>query len=166
MPLDTPFRLGQFLVDRQGRLLPGTPDATPTLHLHWRGLAICIRLVTTAPGDDAAGEGGAGEGGRIAMSAVVGRVPSTAADVPGAASRRARALASLDALSAVIGDGWRVRLLPDHRASIEAARAIALPATARALLIGVTCFLLDLAPYLDLMADSDFAVEAAGIVNT
>ena len=152
MPLDAPFRLGQFMVDRQGRLLPGAPDATPTLFLQWRGLAVSVRL---------AAAGGA-DGGNLAMSAVIGRVPSTASDPGGSAGLRTRALATIDSLAAGMDNGWRLRLLADHTACIEAARGLALPATASALLTAVTCFLLELAPYLDLLAEPDCGVEAPG----
>lgn len=156
MPLDTPFKLGSFLVDRDGRLFLGAPDTTANLYLHWHGLSVTVRLSSD--------NGGTGAG-RMSLSAVVGRVPSTASDPASAATRRAQALAQLHELAAAMGDGWRLALLPDHRASIEAVRDFAMPASAGALLTQVTCLLLGLAPYLDLLAESGLGIEAAGEPN-
>ncbi len=151
MQRNTPFRLGRFLVDREGRLLLGTPDATPTLHLHWRGVPVCAQLQPgAAPGAD----------GRLALSAIIGRVPSTASHT--GVTMRSTALAQLHDLAAAMGDGWRLALLPDHRASIAAARDLKLPASAAALLAEITCFLLGLAPYLDLLGESGAGIEPAG----
>jgi len=164
MTLESPFRLGQFLVDADGRLRPGTVDASPVLHMRWRGLAVQARLdagppqAATGPDDAQAAD----PAGRLALAALVGRVPSTAG-APDRPARRARVLAALAALRGELGVGWRLRLLPDHRACIEEARPIALPATAAGLLTEITCFLLALAPYLDVLAEPDCAVEPVAV---
>jgi hypothetical protein len=164
MPLDAPFRLGPFLVDVQGRLEPGEPGRFPCFHLAWRGCPVHARL-----------DGGWQPGGTTAdllLSAVVGRVPSTAGG--DAAEKRARRRASFAALQGLGGgtDALHLRLLADHRVVIEGRRPVDLPVSAVDLLTQGTCFLLDLAPYLDLLAeDGVFSADAgaatpAGIANT
>jgi hypothetical protein len=154
MPLDAPFRLGQFIVDAKGRLQPDDPDATPTVYMSWRGLT--VRVLVQRASDNG------NSGGSLAISAVIGRVPSTASDPSGGAGRRTQALEMLQELAEVVDEGWQLRLLADHRASIELTRNIALPATAGRLLTEVTCFLLALAPYLDLLGEPDMAFETTG----
>lgn len=155
MPLDAPFRLGPFIVDVHGRLEPSDPGAFPTIHLAWRGCPVHARL-------DAAEmpEGGAGQ---LALTAVVGRVPSTAGgDAARNRERRSAALGALHSLERAASGTSRLRLLPDHRVIVEASRAVAMPASAGDLVTQVTCFMLDLAPYLDLLAEADVPVEPAG----
>ena len=91
MPLDAPFRIGRFLVDCDGKLNLGTPDAAPALYLRWHGLAVSVHLT------------GSAAGGRLALSAIAGRVPSSASSPGGA--RREQALATLQALGAAMGGG-------------------------------------------------------------
>lgn len=153
MPLDLPIRLGPFLVDDQGRLLPQTPDVVPALTLEWRNLTVAVRLTAsrTDPPED----------GRLAMSAIVGRVPSTAETAEDGGARRQHVLATVAALTPLLGPGWQVGLTPDHRIGVAAAQEIALPTTAHALVTELTCLLLALAPYLDALAEPGFA-EAGG----
>lgn len=146
MPLDVPFKLGRFLVDEDGRLFPDPAESAPTLHFRWHGLPVRVELET------------AGGGGRLALTAIVGRVPSTA----GGHAARPGVLAQLAQLPGALPPGWRARLLPDHRVSIAAARGLDLPASAAALLTEVTCFLLGLAPYLEVLAGPEAGLESAG----
>jgi hypothetical protein len=167
MPLDTSlqmgsFKLGPFLVDPLGRLLPNAPEATPCVHVRWRGLWVSARLEA----DAAAGPAG----GRLSMSSVIGRVHSTAGPQR---HLRAQALDTLRLLVGAMPSGWRMRMLPDHSARVDAARPVALPATATDLLTAMTCFLLDLTPYRDLLAAPGAGFETpgagsntAGMVNT
>ena len=160
MPLNAPFRLGPFIVDPNGRLEPGEPGRFPGFHLAWRGCPVHARLD--------AGDGSAAVPACVVLRAVIGRVPSSAGgDAAGNRTRRAASLAALHALAGPAGGAARLRLLPDHRIAFEARRAVDLPASAGDLLTQVTCFLLDLAPYLDLLAEAEVPVEAAGgTVNT
>jgi len=52
--------------------------------------------------------------------------------------------------------------LPDHRMAVEQRRKVELPVSAGNLLTQIACFLLDLGPYLDLLAEADVPVEAVG----
>jgi hypothetical protein len=172
MQFDAPFMLGPFAVDPFGRLQPHAPEATPSVHVRWRGTWVTGRLAAT-PGEEGAAQDGAR--GQLSLSAVIGRVRSTAGPRPGL---RAQALETLRELIGTMPQGWRMRLQPDHSARVEAERAVSLPVTATALLTAFTCFLLDLAPYLDMLAEPDAGFEAvcggspiavgstAGMVNT
>jgi hypothetical protein len=151
MPLDAPFRLGPFVVDTHGRLEPSEPGRFPSFHLAWRGCPVHARLDTD------------GAGTNLALTAIVGRVPSSAgADAVSNRVRRAASLEALRTLIGVIGESARLRLLADHRIAFEAMRPVELPVSAADLLTQVTCFLLDLGPYLDLLAEADVPVESAG----
>jgi hypothetical protein len=63
---------------------------------------------------------------------------------------------------------WRLSLLPDHRVQLEAGSQVTLPITATDLLVELTRFALDLAPYLDLLDEAGIAGEAVepGKLNT
>ncbi len=154
MPLDVPFKLGPFLVDMHGRLEPGEPGRFPSVRLVWRGCPVHARL-----------DGGWQDGGdaaQLALRAVVGRVPSTAGgDAAHNLARRKAAFAALRDLAGG-GDTLRLRLQADHRIVVEACRAIALPLSAVDLLTQATCFLLDLGPYLDLLAEDGLLLDATG----
>ncbi len=154
MPLDAPFRLGPFVVDVQGRLQPSDSGRFPSFRLAWRGCPVQARL------DDGGGmEGGA----RLALSATVGRVPSTAGgDTAHNRERRSITLGALEGLADSPDQAARLRLLPDHRVAMEASRPVTLPVSAADLLTQIACFLLDLGPYLDLFAEAGVPVEATG----
>lgn len=152
MPLDAPFRLGPFVVDRQGKLEPSDPGRFPGFHLQWRGCPVHARLDPTEGAAD------------LVLGAVLGRVPSSAG--PDAAGNAARRADSLVALRALTSAGGPLRLLPDHRVAFEARRRIDMPVSAGDLVTEVTCFLLDVAPYLDLLAEADVPVEAAGATTS
>jgi hypothetical protein len=155
MPFDTPFRFGPFKVDSQGRMQPSEPGQFPTFHVAWRNVAVHARLDGDGP------EGPAH--GRLRFSAVVGRVPSTAGGEPAhSRARRAEAFELLGGLAAS-GDGpWRLRLAADHRLVMEASRDVGLPVSAVDLLTQVTCSLLSLAPYLDLLGEAGLLSEVSG----
>ena len=153
MPLDAPFRLGPFIVDGHGRLQPGEPDLFPSFRFIWRNCPVQARL--KADGQTAATVA------HLSLTALLGRVPSSAgADPARNRERRAAALGALQGLGQVAVPGSRMRLLPDHRVTLEAAREVALPASAADLLTQIACFLLDLAPYLDLVAGGEVPVDA------
>ena len=155
MPPDAPFRLGPFLVDRQGRLEPSAPGVFPSFHTAWRGCPVHARLDAAATAE--------GSAAQLLLSAVVGRVPSSAGhNATLNQQRRSTLFGALPALVGGAADGPRLRLLPDHRVAMQAMRPIAMPASAADLLTQVTCFLLDLGPYLDLLAEADVPVESVG----
>jgi hypothetical protein len=141
MPLNAPFHLGPFLVDVHGRLTPRCLEATPGFMVRWRGRSVHARL--EQQGDD----------DRLALRAVVGRIPSTAHGA-GNSKLRPRSFDVLRDLRRELPDGWRLRLLPDHSAVMETAAAITLPVTAVELVTALTQFLLNLTPYLDLLDET------------
>jgi len=51
--------------------------------------------------------------------------------------------------------GWALRLTPDHRIQIKATENMEWPAHATDLIVPLVRFLLRLAPYLDLMDESE-----------
>jgi hypothetical protein len=108
------------------------------------------------------------QAGALAIEAVIGRVPSTASPVLSAANagtRREEVFAFMRALASTLPDGWRLRLLPDHRAAIAVDLPFGLPASASGLVSEVALFLLRLGPYLDLIADIDAGLEACAALN-
>jgi hypothetical protein len=138
MRITAPFTLGPFLVDAEGRLSPG-PERTPGFTVRWRGRAMHARL-------DPVG---------LHMEVALGRVPSSASAEKG--PLRTRSFALLHGLAPALPSGWRLRLCADHSVLIETDTAVPLPVTTTALVTGVTCFLLNLAPYLDLMDEAGIA---------
>lgn len=154
MPFDAPFMLGPFSVDAEGRLAPRDPAALPAFVVRWRGRLIRARLGQSVP-----------QHGRLVLLTVLARVPSTA-DATGPGSRGS-SFAAMHLLRRSIPRSWRLTLLPDHRVLLEAGAEIALPITASGLLGELTCFLLALAPYLDLLESLGMAAPAeAGMVKT
>jgi hypothetical protein len=137
MPLDTPFVLGPFRVDPDGRLTPLRPDAAPGFSVRWRGRALHARLRAA--------------GGELTIGATLGRVPSSSG---GASAQRAGSFRLLRALSASLPDGWRVSLRADHRVALEATASLGAPTTAVQLLTAVARFVLELDPYLDLIDEA------------
>ena len=154
MPFDAPFMLGPFSVDAAGRLAPRDPAALPAFVFRWRGRLIRARLGQSVP-----------QHGQLVLLTVLSRVPSTAdATGPGP---RGSSFAAMHLLRRHIPSGWRLTLLPDHRVLLEADAEIALPITASGLLVELTCFLLVLAPYLDLLESLGMVAPAeAGMVKT
>jgi len=132
----TQLTLGPFAVDRTGTLEPRAAGLRPALRFAWRG-----RTVEAELGDDA-----------VRIAAIAARVPSSAeagADRPGA-------FTALAALPANLPDGWRMRLLPDHRIALESDRHLPSPPTAVSLLAELVRFAMALDPYLD-------RLEAVGV---
>jgi hypothetical protein len=123
---ETPFPLGPFLVERDGRL---HARQTPALRFAWRGRYCEARLA----------------GATIRLTSNAGAVPYTAEDP---AARRA-ALAAVGLLPGALPPGWRLRLLPDHRLRLEAEASLPTPITATALIGRLVAFALALDPYLD-----------------
>lgn len=153
MPFDTPFMLGPFAVDAEGRLAPRDPEAMPAFLVRWRGRVVRARLRQAGP-----------HRGRLVLSSVLGRVPSTgtAAD----AVPRANSFVAIRWVTRQVPDAWQLGLLPDHRLLLQAEAETALPITASALLTELTGFLLRLAPYLELLEEVGLARPGAGTVNT
>ena len=141
MPFDTPFKMGPFDVDARGRLSPSVGEAAPAFLFRWRGRTIRARLVQVDP-----------EGGQLMLQTTLGRVPSTASTPDG--TLRPHSFALLHWLPRSVPPDWRLCLLADHRVVLEADPRISLPATAAALLTELTCFLLALAPYIDLLDEA------------
>lgn len=143
--------LGPFHIDHQGLLRPSSPQATPGFSVNWRNRDVHARL---AEPDHAEGEG------NIALSARLGRVPSTAHAAP-TSGQRSSILKALRQMPALMPDGWRLHLQADHSVTVEATASIALPMSAVALVTEMANFLLRLTPYLELL-DEDGLGAAAG----
>jgi hypothetical protein len=155
MPFDAPFMLGPFAVDAMGRLAPRAPDALPGFLFRWRSRLIHAKF------DQADSLHG-----RLVLHATLGRVPSTAS--PQDAGLRSQSFQLLHFLPRALPGPWRVLLLPDHRVQLEADSQVPLPITASDLLVELTRFLLELAPYLDLLDEAGIAggAVAPGMANT
>ena len=153
MPLDMPCRLGPFMVDDQGGLLPPA-DRDARFTLRWRGCA--VRAAMRPLG------GGAGPGRvELTLQATLGRVPSSA---EASAGRREEVLAALRGGGEGAPLSLRCGLSADHRAVLHGREELALPVTSRALVARVACFLLEAAPYLDLVAEA--GATPVGSANT
>ncbi len=152
MYIDAPFRLGPFIVDVQGRLQPGDADRFPSFRVAWRGCPVHARL-------DVSGNGA----GELGLSAVVGRVPSSAGgELQRRQECRGLTIGALQEMTRGTAEGMRLRLLPDHRFTIETSRPVHLPVSAGDLLTQIARFLLDIGPYLDLLAEAEVSLEAVG----
>lgn len=138
MPFDAPFRLGPFSVDSAGRLSPSEPTAAPAFLFRWHDRVVRARLRQA----DAAT-------GQLTLQVAPARVRSTASAAD--ETLRPRSFAFVHWLGRVLPPTWRVVLLADHRVWMETDTPIALPITAVGLITEITCFALDLAPYLELM---------------
>lgn len=154
MPFAEPYRLGPFMVDRKGGVMPPS-DRSANFSARWRGCD--MRAELRAAEVDAAGTCGAVA---LSMKAAIGRVPSTAS--AGGATREA-VLDMLRSMAEAAPAGFAVGLSADHRVILSAERRLDLPVTARVLVGEASSFLLQAAPYLDLAAE---AGAAAGTVNT
>lgn len=143
MPFNAPFKLGPFTVDGTGRLAPQEPG-TPLVFLYrWHGRLMRARLAQRAA---------PAEGLSLVTEVGLGRVPSTAGACDDAA--RPRSFALVHWLAHAVPPGWHLRLAPDHRIWLEVETPIGLPITAAALLTEITCFVLQLGPYLDLLDEA------------
>jgi hypothetical protein len=141
MSFDVPFDLGPFTVDYSGRIAPRKDNAADGFIFAWRGCPVHARLEERAPGSSC-----------LTLEAALGRIPSTGVSTD--MDRRSRSFAALRVLPRSLPARWRLRVLPDHRLRLEAEREVGLPITIHALVTDLTCFLLDLAPFLDLLEEA------------
>ena len=121
--------LGSFAVHRDGTLIPQEPGRRPALRFAWRGRR-CEAAVSEAG---------------VALTAIAGRIPSTAEP----AADRTSAFATVAHLPGSLPPGWRLRLLPDHRIRLEATADCAPAPTAITVVSAMVRFALALDPYLD-----------------
>lgn len=133
MTFDAPFKLGPFLIDAQGRLSLKDPAARPAFVFRWHRRLIRAWL----------------DQGRLVLQMTLGRVRSSASAKD--ETLRPRSFALLHWLQRIAPPNWRLALLPDHRVWLETSTAIELPVTAACLVTAITCFALELSPYLDLL---------------
>ena len=137
-----PITLGPFAVDRDGLLHPRAPGVRPSLRFAWRGRRCEAAL----------------DGSALHLASLAARVPSTAE--PGA--DRAAAFAALAGLPSSLPQGWRIRLLPDHRIRLEQEAMLGSPPTATSLLAAMVRFALALNPYLDRLEESGIGSPGPG----
>jgi hypothetical protein len=139
MPFEAPFTFGPFAIDELGRISPRPGYTDSGLGFRWRNRTVRASFASKVSGR-----------GRITLTTALGRIPSTAA-VHADLDSRTRSLAGLRALPRLLPPGWRLRLLPDHRLRLEAECETDVPASVTTLVTDLTCFLLSLSPYLDLL---------------
>ena len=151
MQFDKPFKIGPFTVDSEGRISPSDPATAPAFLFRCGGRLVRARL-DRADADT----------GRLDLQVTLARVSSTASASDD--TLRPRSFTLLHWLTRAVPVGWRVDLLADHRVCLKANTRIGLPITAAALLTEVSCFALDLAPYLELLDESGLTVTAADAV--
>jgi len=156
MSFVSPFKLGPFVVDEEGRLYPRVPDKVPSFTVGWRDRLLHLRLARAAPGSSEAA---------LHVQAVLGRVPSTAGSSgPG---QRTEALALLRDIAPALPTGWEISLFADHRVRLDLATGLDLPMDATTLVTTVTLVLLELSPYLDVLdAEGIAAVPRSGAAGT
>lgn len=136
--------LGPFAIAPGGTLTPRRADQRPMLRFAWRGRPCEAEL-----GADS-----------LRLATLAARIPSSAAS----GADRPGALAALAGLAPSMPKGWRLRLLPDHRISLEATAPFDAPPTAVGLLAELVRFALALDPYLDRLEAS--GAEVPGRLNT
>ena len=127
------IEFGPFAVSSSGSLSV-RPGAAPRLLFAWKGCGCAAWL----------------EHKRLRLSAIAGRIPSTAE--PGA--DRARTFEALAEMPVELPPGWRLRLTADHRLCLETEAAA--DTSAAGLVATLVRFALALDPYLD-------RLEAAGV---
>lgn len=154
MQFDASYRLGPFKVDADGGLMPPV-DRLARFRVNWRGCAVSAGM--RAERDESAEEVV-----NLELSAIIGRVPSSASGGP---PQRENALELLRRMAGTARGGLTVGLSADHRLVLQAERRLEVPVTARRLVAEVTDFVLEVAPYLDLAGESG-AVVPVGMVNT
>ncbi|NGM21304.1 hypothetical protein G3576_14870 [Roseomonas stagni] len=132
---------GPFLVAEDGSL---TPHRQPAMRFEWRGRDC------EATFDD----------GQVSLTVQAGAIPYTAER----AEVRPGAFAALGELAPELPEGWRLKLLPDHRVRLEAALPRQGDVTATALVRAMVAFALALDPYLDRLESAGLdAGRAAGL---
>ncbi|MFL1463813.1 hypothetical protein ACI6QG_16510 [Roseococcus sp. DSY-14] len=119
--------LGALAVDRDGRIFPAPGSPAPALRFRWRGRPCEARL----------------EPGRLRLSALAGRIPSTAE--PGA--DRPWTVREVQAVPRALPGGLVLRVTPDHRLRLEGEAPAG--GTVTALLGELVRFALALDPYLE-----------------
>ncbi len=129
------FGIGPFSVAPALGMTPIDPASPVVFDIAWRGRPVAARL----------------EQGDLHVSAILGRVPSTAA---GGAPLHAGVFEFLGQLPAELPPPWTLSLLPDHRVQVAWSQPLPAPMSVAALVCRLTEFLLALAPYLDLMEES------------
>lgn len=139
---------GPFLVAKDGSL---TPQRQAAMRFEWRGRG-CEAIV---------------EDGCVSLTIQAGAVPFTAER----AELRPGAFAALGALPPDLPEGWRLKLLPDHRVRLETAMPLGEEVTATILVRAMVAFALALDPYLDRLETAGLgagggAGGAGGIANT
>lgn len=137
---------GPFLVGNDGSL---TPVRDAAMRFAWRGRGCSATLSE----------------GQISLAAQAGAVPYTV-EFPRA---RPAAFAALGAMTGDLPQGWRLRLMPDHRVRLEVEFDLRGDTTAIALVSAMVSFALALDPYLDRLESAGLSaspVSAAGMVNT
>jgi hypothetical protein len=139
----TQLHLGPFAVQPTGelRLRPAGPPRA-ALRFAWRGRP-CEAEV---------------EEESLRIAAIAGQVPSTAD--PGVDRRGA--LAALAGLPGHLPEGWRLRLLPDHRVRLETEAPLEAAPTAVRLITEMVRFALALDPYLDRLEAAGTAAPPSG----
>jgi hypothetical protein len=145
MTFDAPFKLGPFAIDAEGRLTPYEPASAPAFLFRWHDRVVRARL-GRADADT----------GRLTLQMALARVRSSASATDEAL--RPRSFMLLHWLERSVPHGWRMALTADHYVWLATDMAVALPITAAALLTEIACFVLDLAPYLDLMDEVGLTV--------
>ena len=143
--------LGSFSVDELGRISLGQGEAGG-FGFRWRGRSVALEVSNGAT----AGTRGSASSCRIRITAQAGRVPSSAL----AAERRPDALQLARLLRGALPQGWRVRLLADHRLEIEAEESLPFPALVGELMVPATRFAIRLGPYLDLLDEHGMTMTA------
>ncbi|WP_439596204.1 hypothetical protein [Falsiroseomonas sp.] len=136
---------GPFLVALDGSLSAIKDHA---LRFAWRGRGCEASLVD----------------GQINLAAQAGWVPYTA-ERPEA---RSGAFAALEEMPGELPQGWRLRLMPDHKVRLEAAVDLHGAITATTLVSAMVGFALALDPYLDRLESAGMAsgAEGTGSVKT
>lgn len=136
--------LGPFAIAPTGGLSPRDGSLRPALRFAWRGRPCRVEL----------------DAQEMRLAAIAARVPSTA----DAGADRAGTWAALADLPPQMPEGWTMRLLPDHRISLETAQPLASPPTAVSLVAQMVRFALALDPYLDRLEAG--GAEAPGMAKT
>ena len=126
-----PTMLGPFAIAPDGALNPRPSAAPAAIRFAWRGWR-CDTTLTE---------------GHLLLGVFAGRVPATAER----GADRAGAIAALRGLRGLPA-GVRLCVAPDHSIRFEAARRLAGPPTAVALVAAIVGFGLALDPYLDALA--------------
>jgi hypothetical protein len=163
MILENQTTLGPFKVDAMGLLSPASPTSFPSFAVRWRERLVRARMMP-AESEEASG-------GSLELSAMVGRIPSTAARMT-APEHRDIALGAIRQLLRMMPQGWQLRLAPDHSVTLQTRSVLTLPVSAIGLVTEMSLFLLALTPYLDVLAAEGIGPgvadlsDAAGTANT